>query len=215
MLYEDITEGAVVHGRVLAASTYAELEAIQAKAQAMGATLFVAGDTSPTGDEEGLKHSKAIVGVLVAKAAAGDVAEVSAEAVRGAAARVAALDWSKLDGHAPSIVYAYDENEEESEVSEGTFLLSWGPLPQVVLSVGRLVDEGEGDEDEGAAVYERYRSQDMDQVPGPLAVDGKKIAWTEFTGCCHVDLSDDAFARHRTKVPAHADPKLYLTVRYD
>lgn len=213
MLYQDITEGAVVHGRVLAASTYAELETIQAKARAMGGTLFVAGDTSPTGDEEGLKHSKAIVGVLVAKAAAGDVAEVSPQAVREAAARSSQLDWSKLDGHAPGIVYAYDENEEESEVSEGTFLLSWGPLPQVVLSVGHLVEEG--DEDEAAAVYERYRSQDMDQIPGPLAVDGKKIAWTEFSGCRHVDLSDDALARHRTKVPAHADPKLYLTVRYD
>lgn len=214
MLYEDITEGAIVHGRVLAASSYAELETIQTKAEAMGAKLFVAGDTSPTGDEEGLKHSKAIVGVLVAKAPAGEVREVSPQAVRDAAARVAQLDWSKLDVHARNTVYAYDEADQESEVSDGTFLLCWGPLPQVVCAVGARVDVDD-DDDEVEPRYDLIRAQDMDQATGPTGVDGKKIAWTEFTGCSYLDLSDEAFARYRAMVPLHTDPKLYLVVRYD
>jgi len=211
MLYEDITEGAVVQGRVLEASTYAELETIQAEAKAMGATLFVAGDTSPTGDEEGLKHhNKAIVGVLVAKAEAGQVGVVSHDAVQNAAARYAQLDWSKLGGHALGTVYVYDEaTDEESEVKEGTFLLCWGPLPQVVLSIGCIVEK------ESKPVYDLHRSQDMDQVGGRVAVDGKRIDWSEFGGCKHVDLSDEAIARYRARVPLHQDPKLYLTVRYD
>lgn len=217
MLYGNVTEGAVVYGRIVQATTYADLEAIQAKAKAMGATLFVAGDTSPTGSEEGLKHSTAIVGLPVAKAVAGTIRKFSLDEVRRAAAQYGALDWTSL-GAAPS---STGNPGGASEVGEGTFLLCWGPLPQVVLAVGtmKLVDEDDEDYDEeldgGDPVYELYESTDMGQQPGLEAVDGKKIAWTEFSGCRHVDLSEEAIARYHAMVPLHQKPGLHLIVRYD
>lgn len=216
MIYDHITRGAVVHGRVFAANTYTELDIIRSKAEAMGAALFVSGLTKRNGDDAELVDSTAIVGVLVAKATAGELGEVSPQAVIKAASQFAQLEWSSLEGHKRGSVSAGEAPREE-----GTFLLCWGPLPQVVLSVGqmKLTDEDDDDYDEeldgGEPLYDLLYTQDMAQMPGLEAVDGKKLCWTEFSGCKSVDLSEEAFARYRALVPLHREPKLFLTVRYD
>lgn len=184
MRYDDTGEGAIVHGRVLSAGSPRELETIRVAAEEIGAAVFVAGNTSDCG------HAWAIVGVLVASAPAGGIAEVSEQLLRDAAEQYARLDLSVLDEHTPGVLVACDEDEAEHEVSEGTFLVCWEPQAHVVLSVGCAEDE----EDETAR---------------------RDIASTEQTGCRPVDLSEGALARYRAGAPPHTEPELTLTVRYD
>lgn len=185
MRHEDVAEGAVVHGRVLATGSPRELETIRAKADEIGAMVFAAGDTD-------CGPGLAIVGVLVASAPADETAEVSHQLLRDAAEQYARLDLSVLDEHTPGVVIACDDDEQEREVSEGTFLVCWAPRAEVVLSVGRAVDDEEDERDAR-----------------------RDIASTEPTGCRPIDLSERALARYRAAAPTALEPELTLTVRYD
>jgi hypothetical protein len=208
MLNSEETAGALTAGRSVSLSgkSYDEASGLAARVEALGAKLFVAGDTSSgSGEEEFMEGG--VIGVTIAVADVdGAPVAITRAAIEAGLAKARALDWSSLA-----------DVEGLGEIT--TQLLSWGPLPAASLSVGvrhaaHETDDGLYDKPADAK-YRFFSMQNMSQEWGPEGVDGVRVASVEFGDVVDVDLSPDAIGAKAAEVPLLDGPSLFLTARYD
>ncbi len=209
MLNAEDTQGAVVAGYSfdITDKSYDDVQALIDAALALGAEVFVAGDTSDGSGEENFMAG-AVVGYSIAIVDVdGDPVEVTRAAIDEALAKAKALDISSLGDLA-----------DLSEVN--TFLLSWGPLPAAALSFGARHEAAYNDDinlytKPTDVKYKFHSMQNMSQEWGAEGTDGVTIASCEFSDVFDVDISADALAAKVSEVPLITEPKLFLTARYD
>lgn len=206
MLNAEETVGAVVAGYAitLEGKSFDEVKEIAEAAEAAGAKLFVAGDTSSGSGEEEFMEEGVIGFEVVIADVGGPPQAVSRAAIDAALAKAAALE-GKL--------------EIEGLRGLGTYLLSWGPLPAASLSVGVRHPAKEEDglyTKPDDAKLRFFSMQDMEQSWGPEGVDGVKVSSVEFGEARQVDLSEAALAPKIAEAAAQVpSPSLFLTARYD
>lgn len=207
MLNAEETVGAVVAGYSipLEGKSFDEVQELVEAAEAAGAKLFVAGDTSSGSGEEEFMEEGVIGFEVVIADVGGPPMAVTRAAIDAALAKAGALA-GKL--------------EIEGLGELGTYLLSWGPLPAASLSVGvrhpaKEYEDGRYTKPDDAKLH-FFSMQDMEQAWGPEGVDGVRVASVEFGEARRVDLSAAALAPKVAEAAAQVpSPSLFLTARYD